>query len=214
MIAPEVPMSETARRRVSFLDYAQAEASSLHKHEWLDGQVVAMAGGTPLHAQLTAQVSHLLRSALRGGPCRVYSSDLMVKVPDGLATYPDVSVICGPLEAPPSWPHATANPRLLVEVLSPSTAQWDRGDKFLHVQRLPSLQTYVLVNQEVRRVEWFQRQADGAWTWRSAGPGQVALLEDLGISLAVDEVYEDTDVADELTGPLLVKERQQAGWGA
>lgn len=207
-------MSEPALRRISFEDYAAAELDGPQKHEWLDGQVTAMAGGTPLHAQLAAQVTHLLRQALRGGPCRVYSSDLMVKVPDGLATYPDVTAVCGPLQSPPSWPHAASNPRLLVEVLSPGTAAWDRSGKFLQYQRIAELRTYLLVNPDVRRVEWFERGEVGAWTWRSAGPGEVATLHDLGVLLAVDEVYEDTDVAPELTGPMLLRERQQAGWGA
>ena len=115
----------------SWADYLALEGSSNVKHEFLDGQIYGMAGGTPEHAALKAAVTGLLFSQIRGGRCRAHAPDLRVRVPEtGLATYPDVTVVCGPRELHPEDQDAVTNPALIVEVLSKSTADYDRGDKF------------------------------------------------------------------------------------
>src|SRR5437763_840040 len=124
-------MSASARRRsFSFRDYLELEAASNTKHEYSAGEIYAMAGGSPAHAALSMAVGGALLAQLRGGPYRVYSSDLRVRVSaTGLATYPDVTVVCGPEEHDAQSESTVINPAVLVEVLSPSTEEYDRGEK-------------------------------------------------------------------------------------
>jgi Uma2 family endonuclease len=182
-----------ARQRFSFRDYVQLEAVSTVKHEFLDGHVWAMAGAGPEHAAIAGNVIALLSEALRGRPCRVYTSDLRIRVAaTGLGTYPDVSVICERLELDPEDPsgHTALNPKLLVEVLSPSTAAYDRGEKLSHYQRLASLEELVLVAHEERRIEHWRREGD-VWTVEvTRGEGAVRLAS-VGFALPLSEVYRD-----------------------
>jgi Uma2 family endonuclease len=136
-------------------------------------------------------IGGLVHAALRAGPCRGTSADLRVRIPaSGLATSPDLTVVCGPFVAHPEDPDACTNPSALFEVLSASTEAYDRGEKFAHYRRLPTLREYVLVAQDRVRIEQFTRREDGGWLLREHGPGAVLRLEVLGIDLAVDEVYE------------------------
>jgi Uma2 family endonuclease len=183
---------QPATPRTPYAEYLAAERASEIKHEWLDGEVFAMAGGTPEHSGLAAAITAELRDALRGRPCRVFSSDLRVRVPEtGLATYPDATVVCGRLETHPEDEHAVTNPVVLVEVLSDSTEGYDRGKKFAHYRRLASLRDYVLVNPNEARIEVFHRTDAGTWELAEAGAGQTIEIASLGCTLAVDEVYRD-----------------------
>jgi Uma2 family endonuclease len=176
---------------VSYAEYLAAEEKSPTKHEWLEGVVYDMAGGTPDHAGLAAAVILLLGAELRGKPCRVYTSDLRVRVPaTGLSTYADVTVVCGKLETAPEDANAATNPTLLVEVLSDSTEAYDRGEKFAHYRRLASLREYVLVSQHAPRIEVWRRNEGGRWELaEEVEAGERASLASVGCSLDVDEVY-------------------------
>jgi Uma2 family endonuclease len=175
----------------TYADYLVLEASGNTKHEFLAGQIYGMAGGTPEHAALAAALSGLLFAQLRGGRCRVHDSDLRVRVPaTGLATYPDVTVVCGPREVHAEDENAVVNPSLLVEVLSPSTAAYDRGDKFEHYKRFASLRQYVLVSCSERCLEVWTRAADGSWLKSELRGGDVADLSSIGARLGVDELYD------------------------
>ena len=177
---------------VSYAEYLRLEATGAAKHEWLDGVVYAMAGGTLEHSALSASVITLLTLALRGKPCRVFTSDARVRVrATGLGTYPDASVACGSIEHDADDPDALANPLVLVEVLSDSTEDWDRGGKFAHYRRIPSLRDYVLVGQREPMLEHHSRNADGTWTTRDLGPGDVLRLTGVAAEIAVDEIYRD-----------------------
>jgi Uma2 family endonuclease len=186
-------MSQLAERaQVSYAEYLAAEAASTTKHEWLRGEVFAMAGGTPEHAALAMAIGGELRAALRDRPCRVFSADARIRVlATGLATYPDVTVVCGRLETDPDDASAITNPVLLVEILSDSTEGYDRGEKFAHYRRIPSLREYVLVAQRGRRIEVYQRNDAGRWELYDAGTGETVELASIGCTLAVDEVYRD-----------------------
>lgn len=186
MVAP-------VRQRFSFVEYLVLEEIAVVKHEFLDGHVWAMAGGTPAHAAIAANVIALLSAQLRDRPCRVFTSDLRIRVQaTGLGTYPDVSVVCGRLETDPADPrgNTVTNPAVLVEVLSPSTEEYDRGEKLAHYQRIPSLAEIVLVAHDERRLEVWRRQGDH-WTVDVFRDGDRARLPSLGIELAVAEVYRD-----------------------
>ena len=183
---------------VSHAEYLALEEKSVTKHEWLDGVVYDldaqnMAGGTPDHAGLAAAVTILLGLQLRGKPCRAFSSDRKVRVPaTGLSTYADLAVVCGKLETATEDANAVTNPTLLVEVLSDSTEAYDRGEKFAHYRRLPSLREYVLVSQRARRIEVWRKNEGARWELaQEAEAGQQAALVSIGASLAVDDVYAD-----------------------
>jgi len=185
-------MSTTApRHRHTWQDYLDVEEMSDVRHEFLDGEIYAMAGGTPQHAALAAALVVQLGQQLRGRPCRVYGSDLRVRVREtGLATYPDAAVVCDPVETDPASPTHVTNPRALFEVLSPSTEEYDRGEKRLHYQKLSSLEEYVLLAQDRRRAEVWKR-GTGGWAETVVGPGHAVALESIDCKLNLDELYEE-----------------------
>lgn len=177
------------RHHHSFEEYLALEEVAGVRHEYFDGAIYGMAGGTPEHAAMAAAITTALGRQLLGTPCRVYSSDLRVRVLEtGLATYPDVTVVCGPSERDPASSTHVTNPKLLVEVLSPGTAEYDRGEKLGHYQRIPSLAAIVLVDHAAAQIDLWTR--DGA-SWRSHrfGGGETVVIDAVGCSLHVDEVY-------------------------
>jgi len=183
----------SSRPRLSFEEYCQIEAASSVRHEFWDGQVWAMAGGSREHAALAANVVALLATALRGGRCQVHTSDLRIRVPaTGLTTYPDVSVICGRAELDPEdrLGHTVTNPILLVEVLSPSTEQYDRSEKLPQYQRIESLRTVVLIGHSEQVIEVWQRPNGGEWILSTHRTGLVE-LPSIAATLPVSEVYRD-----------------------
>lgn len=186
-------MSEVARHhRYTFEDYLGIEGASNTKHEFLGGEIYAMGGGTPEHAALAAAIIGSLSRALAGGPCRVYTSDLRIRVlATGLATYPDVSVVCGPLERDPADRNSVTNPALVVEVTSDSTESYDRGEKLAHYQRVPSLGAVLFVSHRSRRLDVVERGTGSAFATRSAGAGETLAIESLGVTVAVDAIYGD-----------------------
>jgi Uma2 family endonuclease len=186
-------MSASAHlHRYTFAEYLDLEGASNVKHEFLNGEIYAMAGGTPRHAALTLAVGAALHAALRGGQCRAFSSDLRVRVTaTGLATYPDVAVVCGPLETDPNSDATVTNPRVVVEVLSRSTEDYDRGEKFENYRRIPALDTVVYVWQTETRIEVRRRQADDTWASADYRAGDAVPLQSIGCGLSVDDVYRD-----------------------
>ncbi len=173
-------------------DYLAHEEACNTKNEFLDGQIYAMAGASPLHNRLALAFGGLLVAQLAAGRCRAHSSDQRIRVLDtGLATYPDVSVICGPIELDPDdhRQHTATNPTLLVEVLSPSTEAYDRGEKFEHYKRIGSLCQYVLVPQDERSVEVWTRRGD-EWVRHVFGEGERAVLDAIGATVEVNTLFE------------------------
>lgn len=183
-------MSEAARvQRVEYADYLALERATDRKHEWLDGRVHAMAGGTIAHSQLSAQMIGELLRMFEGRPCRVYSSDLKIRVrATGLATYADAVVVCGDVAIDPDDANAVTNPVLVVEVLSDSTEVYDRTEKFRHYKRIPSLRDYVLVSQHEACVEVYSRDGVRRWSYddTTAGPAAITAID---AAIDVDRVY-------------------------
>jgi Uma2 family endonuclease len=187
----------TRIHRYTYRDYLALEEASNVKHEYLDGEIYGMAGGTPTHAALAVAVSSALHQQLRGGPCRVYSSDLRVRaLAGGMATYPDVTVVCGELETDPESATTVTNPRLVVEVLSDSTEDYDRGEKLDHYRSIPSMAAVVLVSHRASRIESWQRAPDGGWRLEAAGAGETLTLTALDAALEVEEVYRGVPLDD------------------
>jgi Uma2 family endonuclease len=188
----EVGMALPALHRYPFKDYLAVEEMSAVKHEYLDGEIYAMAGGSPLHAALAATLVGRLLAAVRGGPCRVFTPDLRIRVlATGLASYPDAAVVCGAPKGDPESPDTVTNPTVLVEVLSNSTMEYDLGEKFEHYKRIDSLRAVVYVWQSEPRIEIRRRELTDAWVSSMAGPHETAQLEALGCDLAVDDLYRE-----------------------
>lgn len=166
------------------------------KHEFLDGQIYAMAGGSEDHAALATAIIRTLDVALDNRPCRVNGSDLRVYVESaGLATFPDASVICGPLQQHAASPKATAlNPTILVEVTSDSSEEYDTETKLEFYRTIPSLREYVIVSHRERRITLHARAGDGSWSTRAATSGETLELASIGAALAVDQIYRKTAI--------------------
>jgi len=188
-------MLPAAIARMSYPEYLSLEAASETKHEYLDGEVFAMAGGTITHGALAGAVITALSIALRDRACRVLSSDVRVRSKaTGLATYPDVTVVCQKIEVDADDAHGILNPTVIVEVLSDSTEGYDRGAKAAHYRRIPSLREYVLVSQREPLIEVYRRNERGNWElFVEARAGEVAELTSCGtpIALDVDTIYRD-----------------------
>ena len=177
--------------RYSYQDYLAVEEISTVRHEFLDGEIYAMAGGTVRHAALSAAMLAMLHTQTHGR-CRVYSSDLRVRVmATGLASYADVAVVCGPVETDPENRDTVINPTALVEVLSPSTIDYDLGEKFEHYKQVPSLKAVIYVWQDRHQIECRVRNSDGTWRSDSFGSGQNTELAALECRIAVDVLYAD-----------------------
>jgi Uma2 family endonuclease len=174
-------------------EYLARERDAAERHEYYHGEVFAMSGGTPDHSLIISNVNRELGNRLRGNPCRVYDSNLRVRIPrTTLYAYPDVSVICGDRQFDPldTRRETVTNPTLIVEVLSPSTEAWDRGGKFQNYRQIDSLREYVMVVSDKPLVETYLRQQDGTWVLNAvAGLDVRARLVSLGVELDLAEVY-------------------------
>jgi Uma2 family endonuclease len=179
-----------AKSLLSREDYLRQEAQGDVKHEFLQGQAYAMAGGTFNHARVAGNLFASLRQGLRGKPCQPMNSDMRVHTPSGLDTYPDVSAYCG---QPDLTDNKTTllNPVLVVEVLSPSTREYDRTSKFAHYRSIPGLQDYLLVDPETVSVEHFHCLKRDEWLLRVySQPDDVLVLDALGIRLPLSDIYD------------------------
>ncbi|HLK68211.1 MAG TPA: Uma2 family endonuclease [Bryobacteraceae bacterium] len=149
---------------VSVEEYLERQRTSDSKCEYFNGEIFPMFATTPHHALIVNNVGGELRTRLKSAPCRVYTSDLMVRVTaTGLYTYPDVTVICGDPQYTEGRPDGITNPSLIVEVLAPSTEDYDRGKKFEHYRTLPTLIDYLTIAQDKPHIECFTRQAENRW---------------------------------------------------
>jgi Uma2 family endonuclease len=181
------------RRRYTVREYVELADKSLEKLEYRYGEIVSIAGGTLEHSRITSNINGELRSRLKGSSCSAFDSNLRIQFDrTGLYCYPDAVVICGtPVRSDVDGVGPTyTNPRLIVEVLSPSTREFDEHDKFYKLAEVPSLEEYVLVEQHVPRVETRYRHPDGHWALEFAlGVQTTILLRSLSISLPLTEIY-------------------------
>ncbi len=184
----------TARRlHHSYEEYLEALEASPIKLEYCEGEIFAVAGGTPLHADLAARMIQILANQL-GQDCRVSSSDLKVRVEaTDLTTFPDVTVVCGPRQTSSIDANAVVNPTLLVEITSRSTEDYDRGEKLSHYRQLPSLHAVVLVSHARRQLTLVQRTPSGFSTTEFRS-GEALELAGPALLVPVDAVYEGLDV--------------------
>jgi len=186
-------MSTARRYRHTYGEYLALEKASPLKLEYSDGEIFAMAGGTPEHGALAMQLVRLIGATLAPG-CTVYSSDVKVRIlATDLATYPDLSIVCGPIERAPDDPNAVTNPRFIVEVTSASTEEYDRGDKLSQYKQIASLEAVLLVSHRHKQVT-VVRRSDGRWLEKEVRPAERVEL-DAGVSFDVAALYAVVDAA-------------------
>ena len=174
-------------------EYLALESVAEIKHEYVNGEILAMAGAELAHNQIVQNLRFELGRALEAKPCRVIGGDQRVKVETSSDyLYPDVVVVCAEPHIVGEKPRSLTNPEIVVEVLSPSTARYDRGAKWGAYQRIPSLNDYVLVSASQALVEHYQRGPDDSWTLRRFGPGQTLHLGH-DITIEVDRLYRLVD---------------------
>jgi Uma2 family endonuclease len=176
--------------RLRLEDYLEFEEQSATRHEFVAGQIHALTGASRRHNRISGNIASRLIAAARGTPCRVYVSDVKLKVADDIVYYPDVMVACGP---PGEHPLLEAEPCVVVEVLSPGTEQIDRREKLLAYKAIPTLQAYLIIHQDRPRVERAWRDEEGNW-WDAdvAGEGRVPVLCP-EVTLDLGEIYEGVE---------------------
>ncbi|QLE54883.1 Uma2 family endonuclease [Nostoc sp. TCL26-01] len=184
-------------------DYLQGEETSPIKHEYRQGEAYAMAGASNIHVIIAGNMFAMLRNKLRGSGCQAYISDTKAQI-ESLNTYyyPDVIVSCD--ERDRAFSNFLRYPCLIIEVVSPSTEAFDRGDKFADYREMASLQEYVLVSQTRQRIECFRRNQDGQWVLYTYREGQEVSLASIDFQCAIAEVYEDVNF--ELPQPQNIEE--------
>lgn len=189
-------MSSQPKTSITPEKYLAIERKAEYKSEYFNGEMFAMAGASERHALIVTNVVAELRGQLRHRPCTVYSTDLRVRVsPTGLYTYPDVIVVCGQAQFADDQKDTLLNPTLIVEVLSESTKDYDRGGKFEHYRTLASLSEYVLIAQDKYHVEHFVRQPDNRWLLSETNRLEDTIhLPSIDCALALTEVYDKVEM--------------------
>ncbi|MEZ5583175.1 MAG: Uma2 family endonuclease [Candidatus Competibacteraceae bacterium] len=177
-------------------DYLALERSADYKSEYLNGEMFAMTGASEAHNLIVANIIRELSIQLKKRPCKVYPSDMRVKVdPTGLYTYPDVTVVCGPTRFDDAHKDTLVNPTVIIEVLSESTEGYDRGQKFEHYRKLDSLTDYLLVAQNRPHVERHHRQPKDQWLLTETNDLQTSLrLDSIDCELVLAEIYDKVEL--------------------
>jgi Uma2 family endonuclease len=188
-------MTAEPAHRVTPEEYLALEELAETRSEFINGAVVAMSENTYPHVLIVDNLVLELNGQLRGKQCRMSSTQLKVKVElTGDYFYPDLVGVCGTPAFDPPNQLTLLNPSLIIEVLSPSTEGYDRGQKFLHYQQIPSLQEYLLVAQDEIRVEWYTRGSNSAWTYKmAAGPDATLTLASIDCSISLADIYRDVN---------------------
>jgi len=188
-------MTALPKKRYTPEEYLAIDRQAPFKSEYHAGEIFAMAGASEEHNIITVNLTVALGSQLRGGPCRPFAADMRVRVgPADLYAYPDVVVVCGERRYADEQRDVLLNPTVIIEVLSPGTEDYDRGDKFTGYRYLDSLQEYLLVAQDRPHVEHYTRQPDGRWLLSEAAHLEAVIhLPSLAADLALSEVYADVN---------------------
>jgi Uma2 family endonuclease len=181
-------------------EYFAWEEQQLHRHEYIDGEVYAMSGGTQNHSDIAGNFLTLLKSHLRGGSCKTFNSDLRIKIfESNKYVYPDLSVTCDDRDK--STPQYITHPCLIIEVLSPSTEAYDRGNKFKLYRKNPSLRDYVLVDSSKMAIDLYRKDDSGNWYILNYEAGDSLAqpfgtkidLKSVNLTFSIEQVYEDIE---------------------
>ena len=189
-------VAEPDRLMMSVEDYLTLDRTSGEtRYEYIDGYVSMLAGATADHSSISINLTSLLHSLLRSSHCRVYNSDLKVRLSQKRYIYPDASASCDQRDRGST--DTVQFPRLIVEVLSSSTEAYDRGRKFAYYRACPTIQEYVLIDTQRQAVEVYRRQSDTLWTLHPFGPGDLVDLASLSLSFSIAALYENVELQED-----------------
>ena len=188
-------MGQAAQKTIfTAADYLVWESAQLDRHEFLDGEVFAMAGAEDRHVTVSMNLAFALRQHLSGSPCRTFMSDMRLHVAAANSYfYPDVLVTCSALDLASAM--VKTEPRLIAEVLSPSTAAYDRGVKFSHYRSLASLQEYLLIDLDTRSTDCFRKRDDGLWVLHPFARGEPVSLASVALELRAEQLFAEVPEA-------------------
>jgi Uma2 family endonuclease len=184
-------MDNLARKFISPEEYLELERNSLEKHEYYQGEIFAMAGAKENHNLIVSNLIGLFYMKFKLTPCVVYPSDMRVSIDSKRHyTYPDVSLICGERKFLDKNNDTLLNPSVIIEVLSESTENYDRSKKFESYRKIASLQEYVLVASDRKKIEIFTKSNDGRWYLSESGPSETIEISSVNVQLSLNEVYD------------------------
>jgi Uma2 family endonuclease len=177
-------------------EYLQIERGSLEKHEYYKGEIFAMSGASPRHNVIAVNIITTLSIALKGKRCRPFGSDMRIQIPENsLFTYPDVSIFCGDVIISPEDKETVIQPTVIIEILSPSTKNYDRGEKFMLYRAIPALKEYILIDSESVHAEHFAINEEGLWQLKEYNNLiEKVIIETLNLQLILNDVYEGCEL--------------------
>ena len=178
---------------ISQAEYLEAERLALNKHEYFRGEVFAMSGASIFHNIIAMNCGSVLRFKLKGKNCRPYGSDLRIHIPKNtLYTYPDLSIICGKVDTTDEKFDTVTNPSVIIEILSPSTRDYDKGGKFTLYREIESLKEYILIDAERIMVEKFTRNNNGSWLLTEyKNIDEYFIISTVSVEIQLSDIYED-----------------------
>ena len=190
------PLTVYDKKKLSVEEYLRFERESLEKHEFYEGEVFAMAGAGRRHNKIFSNIFGPLAYLLKGKPCQPFGSDMRVHIPENtLFTYPDISIFCSDVLSSKQDEDTVIQPCVLIEILSPSTKSYDRGEKFKLYRDIPSLKEYILIDTEAIRIEAFRINDKGHWELEEYKQlSEILTIPTLSIHIAVSEIYEGTKI--------------------
>lgn len=184
--------------KVSAEEYLALDRAAEVRSEFLDGEMIAMSGGSANHSTLKVNLTREISTILLGSSCQVFNSDLRIRVSSRMYAFPDLTVVCGKPQLADGRRDILLNPKVIFEVLSPSTERYDRGLKLHHYRAIETLQDYVLVSQDQILIEQYTRGEAGVWSFRDYQTAEDTLLiPSIGVSLALARIYERVEFAEQ-----------------
>jgi Uma2 family endonuclease len=178
--------------------YLALDRAAEFRSEFLDGEIVAISGGNMHHSGIKMNLAMEIGTSLRGTSCRAFDSDLRVRISSSAYMYPDLTVVCGKPILADEQEDILLNPKVIFEVLSPSTEFYDRGLKFRLYREIESLTDYILVDQYQARIEQFTRGDAHTWTFRDyQSAGELLLIESIGVSIPISRIYQEIELTPE-----------------
>jgi len=188
------PTIAYGKQKLSIEEYLQFEKESIEKHEFYQGEIFAMSGASSRHVKIHSNLFIALGSLLKGKPCKPYGSDLRIYIPQNtLFTYPDLAIICNDLISSDVDENSFIQPTIIFEILSPSTKQYDRGEKFRLYRAISSLKEYILIDSESINVEAFRINEKGFWELHEYRTiNDQLILSSLAITISIQDIYEGT----------------------
>lgn len=191
--------AQPKKKHYSIAEYMELEASAAYKSEYHEGEILSMAGGTIRHGEIGGNVLYALKNKLKGKICKPYNNDVQVATSDYHYVYPDAFVVCGDVKQGEFNKNAIANPTLVVEVLSESTKEYDRTEKFKVYMRIPSFREYVVIEQTKPWVEVYFRESEKHWhLFFYKNLNEIVTLQSINCQVSMQEIYEDIIFDEEI----------------